>query len=55
MDPDACLREIMELLEQAQDRDIEDTEDIDRDALVERLYALARWIHNGGFLPQPIH
>lgn len=51
MDPDACLREIMELLEQQ----AKDTEDIDRDALVERLYNLAKWIHNGGFLPQPIH
>ena len=54
MDPDACMRDIQDLLEQDQEAIDGDAEDIDREHLAALLESLAAWIRKGGFLPLPI-
>lgn len=46
MDPDQCLREILELLE-----DLRGGDDNARDEAAEKLEALANWLRRGGFPP----
>jgi hypothetical protein len=46
MDPDQCLRELLELLRQlAQGKDV-------REEAVEHLRSLASWLERGGFPPK---
>jgi hypothetical protein len=48
MDPDQCLREILELLE-----DLRGGDDTAREEAAEKLDALADWLRRGGFPPDP--
>ena len=51
MDPDACLKEMLELAESIRAEEYEvDSEDADR--LAELVQALDKWILSGGFLPR---
>ncbi len=50
MDPDANLKELLELAEHLLDQDEPDSNDVD--SLCELVQALDGWLSNGGFLPE---
>ncbi len=53
MDPDACVAELLDLVEESLDADMPDGEASERlQELATKLQDLDTWIVSGGFLPQ---